>query len=409
MLAVSLASFSISLVFRQRRRAEWFTVVFITALSMSGLVFGLWGNAWGDDLVERKRAAQRAEIEAAAAREPDRVPSEHFDHAIPAATRVMPSESYMRLVKAGMDGQPAQIALELLLLGSWTAALYSGSRWTYSRLLETPETGGGSSSKGAAAIKLRRLPWTSPVVSSIAMATMRLALRTVRGKTGVYLNFVVIGFMYFLLLRGKTDIELPEGLGFGIGIGLLGGLFTLLSLQPILINVFAIDASGLTLQTLCPIRTRDLLRGKFIGGGLLTAISVALCFAAGVALDPGGSPLLWLAALLLTASHFLLFAPIGMLLSVIFPKVANLSRMGKDGNPQPIAAFIATFTVPLLMVPPGLLTAGALLVAKSIPLTLAAAGLWLGLSAGVSALILRSLVGVYERRRENLLLVAAGR
>jgi hypothetical protein len=118
---------------------------------------------------------------------------------------------------------------------------------------------------------------------------------------------------------------------------------------------------------------------------------------------------LWLAAAFLTASLFPVFAPIGMLLSLIFPKVADLSRMGKDGNPQPIAAFISTFTVPLLMVPPGLLTAGTLLVARSIPLTLAAAVLWFCISAGLGALTLRSLVGFYDRRRENLLLVAAGR
>jgi len=409
MLAVSLASFAIALVFRKRRRAEWFTIVLITGLSMSGFAFGLWGNHWGDDLVERKREARRAEIERAAEKEPGRVPSEHFDSAIPAATRVMPSESYMRLVKAGVDGEGAQIALELLLLGSWTAVLYAGSRWSYSRLLETPETGGGSSGKGAGEIKLRRVPGTNPVVSSVAMATMRLALRTVRGKTGVYLNCVVVGFMYFLLARGKTTFDLPDGLSLGMGIGILGGFFTLLSLQPILINIFAIDGSGLTLQALSPVPTRDLLLGKFIGGGLLALISTVLCFAAGIALDPSGSPLLWLAAAFLTASLFPVFAPIGMLLSLIFPKVADLSRMGKDGNPQPIAAFISTFTVPLLMVPPGLLTAGTLLVARSIPLTLAAAVLWFCISAGLGALTLRSLVGFYDRRRENLLLVAAGR
>ena len=73
-------------------------------------------------------------------------------------------------------------------------------------------------------LRLRRLPWTSPAVSSVALATMRLALRTVRGKTGVYLNFLVIALLYFMIQRGKADIELPEGVGFGMGIGLLGGI-----------------------------------------------------------------------------------------------------------------------------------------------------------------------------------------
>jgi hypothetical protein len=409
MLAVSLASFSIGLIFRQRRRAEWFTLVLITVLSMSGLVFGLSANQWEDDLDERKMAAQRARVEATAAKEPGRMFSEHFDNAVPKATRLIPSESYMRLVRAGVDGSASEILLELLLLGSWTTLLYAGSRWTYSRLLETPETGGVSRTRSAAAFRAWQLPWTTPAVSSVALATMRLALRTVRGKTGVYLNFLVIALLYLTLMRSKADIVLPGGVGFGMGIGLLGGFFTLLSLQPILINIFAIDASGLTLQLLSPIGVRDLLVGKWVGGGLLTAISTVLCFVAGIALDPSGSPLLWIAAALITASLFMVFGPVGMLLSLIFPKVADLSRMGKDGNPQPIAAFISTFLVPLLLVPPGVVLAVTLLLLKSVLLTLLAAVLWFAISVAVGVVLLRRLVGLFERRRENLLLVATGR
>ncbi len=222
------------------------------------------------------------------------------------------------------------------------------------------------------------------------------------------MNFTITAMQYDFLLRPQTDFVLPVGLGFGMGIGLVGGVFTLLSLQPILINVFAIDANGLTLQLLNPLSTAEILRGKMIGGGLLVSISTGLCFAVGFALDPSGSPILWFVAVMTLVSLFLVFAPIGLLLSAVFPKAADLSRMGKDGNPQPIAAFVATFTVPLLLVPPGLLMAATLLVAKSALLTAVAALVWFGVSLAICTLSMRGLVNLCERRRENLLLVATG-
>ena len=405
MLAVSLASFSIALIFRKRKRAERFTAVLITVLSMSGLVFGLLGERWGEEL-ERKKEAERFGIERVSEDNPGLFPSQDFDTKLPTVTRVLPSEVFMRMSEAGVAGRGAEAGFQFLVLLSWTGLLYAGSRWAYSRLLETPET--GSSGKMGAGLRTRSLPGVRPSVSAVALATMRLALRTVRGKTGVYLNFPIAAMIYILLLRNQTNFALPDGLGFGMSIGLLGGVFTLLSLQPILINIFAIDANGLTLQVLNPLSTAEILRGKMIGGGLLVSISAGLCFVVGFALDPSGSPILWLVAALTLISLFLVFAPLGLLLSAVLPKVADLSRMGKDGNPQPIAAFLATFAVPLLLVPPALLMAGTLLVAKSVLLTALAAAVWFGISLAICTLSMRGLVNLYERRRENLLLVATG-
>jgi hypothetical protein len=106
---------------------------------------------------------------------------------------------------------------------------------------------------------------------------------------------------------------------------------------------------------------------------------------------------------------FLIFVPIAVLVSLVFHKAADLSRMGKDGNPQPIAGFIAFLAVPLLLIPPGLLAAATLLVAKSVLLTASAALFWFGISLVIYMVSMRGLVRLFERRRENLLLVATGR
>ncbi len=410
MLAVSLASFFIALIFRKRKRAERFTAVLIVALSMSGLLFGLTSEHWGNKIEEKKEAEPFGTegAEDAAARNPGLMMSQHVDRRLPAVVRLLPSEAFTRVVEAGVEGRGAETVLQFVVLLSWTAVLYTGSRWVYSRLLDTPE-GGGASGKMGAGYRARALPGVRPAVAAVAFATMRLALRTVRGKTSVYLNFVVSAMIYVLLMRQLTDVVLPTGLSFGLGIGFAGGFFTLISLQPIMANVFAIDANGLTLQLLSPLSTADILRGKVIGSALLVAISTALCFGIGLALDPNGSPILWLAGLVILVSMFLVFAPIALLLSAVFPKVADLSRIGKDGNPQPIAGFIAFLAVPLLLIPPGLLVAATLLVAKSALLTVSAALFWLGISLAIHLLSMRGLVKLFEQRRENILLVATGR
>ncbi len=410
MLAVSLASFFIALIFRKRKRAERFTAVLIVVLSMSGLIFGFAGEHWENQL-EDKRDAKRVGTEAAeeaAARDPNLTLSQHIDRQLPFIVGVLPSEAFLRVVEAGVDGHVAKLGLNLIVLAVWATLLYSSSRWAYSRLLETPETGGGDGAMGAG-FRAGTLPGIRPAVAAVAFATMRLALRTVRGKTAVYLNFVITAMIYVILMRELSDVVLPTGLSFGLGIGFAGGFFTLISLQPIMANVFAIDSNGLTLQLLSPLSTSDILHGKVVGSALLVAISTALCFGIGFVLDANGSPLVWLSGLLILVAMFLVYAPMSILLSAVFPKVADLSRMGKDGNPQPIAGFIAFIAVPLLLILPGLTAAATLMIAESSLLTLAGALVWLGVALAVYVVMMRGLMGLFERRRENLLLVATGR
>ncbi|NIM00238.1 MAG: hypothetical protein GTN89_04960, partial [Acidobacteria bacterium] len=407
MLAVSLASFLIALLFRKRKRAEMFTAVLIVVLSLSGLLFSLAGERW-ENRIEERREARSAGIEDAVERDPSLLASQHVDNKLPLAAAFVPSESFAHLVDAGIAGRGAEAGLHFVVLLSWTGLLYVASRSAYSRLLETPETGGASGKMGAG-FHTRRLPGVRPAVAAVAFATMRLALRTVRGKTAVYLNFVITAMIYVILKGELAKTALPNGLSYGLGIGFAGGFFTLISLQPILANVFAVDSHGLTLQLLSPLSTADLLRGKIIGCALLVTISTALCFGIGFVLDPAGSPVLWFTSLMILASTFLLFIPLALLLSAVFPKVADLSRMGKDGNPQPIAGFVAFLAVPLLVFPPGAAAFFTLMVAKSTFLTAGIILAWLAICLGVYALTMRALVSLFERRRENLLLVATGR
>jgi hypothetical protein len=198
-------------------------------------------------------------------------------------------------------------------------------------------------------------------------------------------------------------------LGAGMLIALGGLFFTLLSLQPVLVNQFAVDETGLTLTFLAPLSSRQIVLGKLVGGGILTAISTALCFLAGLVLVPAGHPLLWLATGVTAIASYLVFAPFCLLLSAVLPKTADLSRLGKDGNPQPVASFVATFGVPLVLAPPVLAVAVAVWVMESPLVGLVASLVWLGFAALVGREFLRAASAALSRRREAILLVATGR
>ena len=387
-LAMSLGSFVIALVFRNRQRAEWFTIILITALSISGLAIAQFDGM---------------EIDVRGGSDGSSLISD-----TPYAIQSLPSELYISVAKNGLNGEAMVSAIQLLSMLLWVALLYFASRWTHSRLLETPESG-GSSQRSAGVVRLPRpIPGVSAPVAAIAWAQFRLALRSVRGKTGVFLNFVMVGLIYLVLVP-KMNLELPPHVSMGMGVAVAGALFTMLSLQPIIINAFAVDGAGLTLQFLSPLTPRQIANGKFIAGAMLFTLSATLCFIAGLVLAPSGSPLLWIATLIIIMAGYLLFAPVAMLLSILLPKVCDLSKMGKDGNPQPIASLAATFATPLSFAPSALIAVFAIFGESAAWLSLLLALLWLGVVAIITLVSMRALPKLLLRRQENLLLVAGGR
>jgi len=163
------------------------------------------------------------------------------------------------------------------------------------------------------------------------------------------------------------------------------------------------------LQFTAPLSARDIVRGKYVAGAQLAGISMGLCLLTGALLEPSGSPLLWVATIAISAAGYLMFAPCALLLSILLPKHCDLSKMGKDGNPQPIASLAATIATPLLSIPGALIVLYAIVGEPSPVRVLALALAWLAVAAAFSLLALRALPALLERRRETLLLVAGGR
>ncbi|MFQ5702199.1 MAG: hypothetical protein ACE5HU_10185, partial [Acidobacteriota bacterium] len=243
----------------------------------------------------------------------------------------------------------------------------------------------------------------------VTRATASRAMRTVRGKLSVYSGGPVLLLLGLMFSRVARHPEL-QGLIHGHGhlFFSLGFLFNLVSLQPILVNQFATDQAGLTLEFLAPVSDWDIVRGKTAGCAVMAGWAALLCLVAALIVAPGGSPLSWVAAFLGSVSVFLLLAPAAALLSVVFPKVADLGRIGTPGNPHAAAALIGGFLTMVLAGPPASIMAISSLLQGSPIVVLGLMAAWTAVAAGLSLPLLKAVSRALNKRRENLLLVAAG-
>jgi uncharacterized membrane protein len=323
---------------------------------------------------------------------------------------VVPSELYAGTLLGALQGRSraaAGLLGGLLLFG---AALYSLSWWAYRRLLDSPETGSRRRTGAIVDAPARRIPGLSAAACSVAFATVRTIRRTVQGKMAIYFSPIslLIVFVMFSRLKGRA-----EGVSVlthtGPAMAYFGFTILFLGYQKMLLNQFALDGAGLTLQLLLPLSERDLVVGKASGIALLVSAPGLLCIVAAAVLAPDPSPWLWIAAALGAVSGFILFVPIGAALSALFPKPVDLGRFGSAGQVNQLAGLIGFAVTPLTFGPPVLLALTAIFLFRQPALAPVLCGIWLILAALLARLLLGFAAGLIAGRRENLALVAQGR
>jgi hypothetical protein len=382
----ALAGFLLQWIMRDRRRGEAAALILMVLLTCAGTVPAF--------LV------------------PDSTEDRKVRMALPSTpwTLVVPTELFAWTLRAAMQGRAAAALAGIGGLLAGAAVMFACSAKVHARLLTTT-AGSGRRGKGVAGL---REPWVipglGPAAAGIARAQVSTALRTLRGRMGVFLNAPAILVVGLLMHRLGALIGEGNPIQFtadGPTLFGAGALLSLLSLQPILMNQFASDRAGLTLQFLSPVDEKDLLLGKACGGVSLAMMSSGLCLLVAWVTAPSAPLLSWVSALGAAGATVVMGAPIAALLSLLFPRRADLSRMGNSGNAHPAAALLGWLFIMVAAVP-----GSFLLIAASwleMPL-LAAVGsvILLALSAGVSWGILWLLAPVLRERRENILLVAAG-
>ena len=393
----SVSTNGLMLIFRDRRRAEWVTLALIAAIVLLAFLPNYlegFETSFGDGDATSSPAATEAQAK------PD------FERYFGWAAG-MPSELYSRSVDSAVTGHSYSSLAEMAALCALALLLFALSDSFHRRLVQSPEQSSVQRSGKPTPGQHWALPGVAPAVSAIALAQVRTALRTVRGKVAVY--FVVVMMTLIAMIFGRQLWSgLPEDQTAQIGplILLLGVVLTLVSQQPILLNQFAVDGAGLTLQFLTPASNRDLVRGKILGCAALATISLVLCTAGAVLVNPGGPLWSWLAMLLVCFSAFALLAPACSLTSAFLPKRSNLNRLGRAGDPHGFAGLIGLGLTALTLAPPVALYAVGILILDSPARALLLVGIWCVVALGLAYPTSYLAEQAVARRRENLFLIA---
>lgn len=338
----ALVSFLTSWVMRDRRRAEWTTLLFVVGISVAGLL----PHILGTDYARRNRDAVTD------GRERPRMTVERIEDALPIWTKVLPSEMYGSALGARTSSEAYAWAA-----GLWAQAafVYLLSGLVHRRLLYSSEGQARRRADGTLRA-LPRLPVLSSAASAVAVVQFRTGLKSVRGRLAVLLPGPMMGLLALVLARAPEEapwiaaIPANGHLVFGASL-----IFAIYALQPFLMNQFASDRAGLTLQMLLPVSVRELVWGKAVGMfGMFMAAAMLSLLVTGVGTG-GGAPLLWTSVLVAGAATFFTLTPIAAVASAMLPVASDLSKTGSGGNPHGAAMLVGTFLVLIAAAPPGLI------------------------------------------------------
>lgn len=393
----SLVALLTDWLMRNRRRGEAFTLIFVLALTVVGMLPAIIG----DRLEHRVRTKQRSKQAMTIAT---------VDAALPRWTRALPSELYGHTLGTALGASPLRAAAGVGLLLVEAAVLYGLSSTVHRRLVGS--AGSGSARRRGADLRVAalRLPWLTPAASAVAVTQARTALRSVRGRLVVLAPCSLVAL--FGVLARTTRNAIPGDDLFGAhGHALLGAgiVFSLYALQAFTMNQFASDRAGLTLQLLAPIPETELVKGKAVGCALILGTATLFCMLAALLTTPKGSPLAWLAVLLGGLATYAALMPLAALLSALFPVASDLTKTGTGGNPHGLAMLLGTLLVMVASVPPALIIGVVAHQLARPGLALLLTVLWTLVVLAIALPLLGLAARAVAPRRENLALVAQGK
>lgn len=408
----SVVSGAVQLLLRERRRAEWVTLaVFVAWMGLAVLPAAFQEQLHEDDATAPPPAAAS---ETSGAESPT-APGEATDAerevrlarragTFPGPLRPLPSEAFALTLARASESSPAAwqgvgiLGLELLLLYAASAALFR-------RLLADPE--GGSSTRREAGRPLPALsvPGLGPTATAVAWALVRAVWRTLQGRLALVMPGLVLPVFAVIF---RPQLASGEATAFAAPLLALAAVaLALLGQQAVLLNQYAIDGSGLSLELLAPVPARDLVLGKSVGGALLYLAALLPALAVVAAFHQRAPLLLWPAAVCAALATYALFAPLATWVSALLPKPVDLAKIGKEGQAHQGAALLGMASLGLVLGPAAVVGLTALAVWESPALLLAAeAGLaavcWL-----VAIPLLHLAAGYLDQRREALFLTVA--
>jgi len=394
LVVVGLSSLSTSLLHllvRNRRRGELLALLFILILPAVSMLPGL---------LHGTRQLQRAN----GGPPPDE--SRAAQWAVSAGTRafaIYPPELYVKSTRNAALGEATASIAGVLALAATVLLLHAAGIFVFAKVLDSPGSTGARKAVPSRAVWGRRLPGLSAGASAVALAHVRLALRTPRGRSILLAPILMIGIFAFVMRRPASAIGIEVFAGqAGLSVAAFGSFVCLMSILPIAMNQFAIDGAGLTMALLSPLTDREYLSGKAVGNGLIAAMPAALSILLSLVMLPGGPPGLWLAIPLALLAVYFIVAPAAAIFSALFPRSVDMNSIGRGSNAHGLSGLLGMLTfvaagAPCVVI---MLAASAWLHRPSLaPVMLLA---WCGVCYGIGWLIFIPARRIFAHRRENL-------
>ena len=378
----TLATSALHLLFRNRRRGELVALLFIVFIPLASMLPAL--------LAEERAPVLPVWVNGAARQ----------------ALALLPPQLYLASAEQATSGALAASAASLSVLAAMTVVLHAIGFSVFRRVLDSPASSGGRRGGRMHPMWARRLPGLSIGASGVALAHLRLALRTPRGRSVLLSPIVFLLLFGFFMYRGAGTMDFgPFQFQSGIGLAAFSSFFCLMSVVPISMNQFAIDRAGLTMALLSPLTDAELLAGKAAGNALIGLAPSLFCFFAALLMFPAGSPALWVSVPVGLVAVYLVVAPVAAIASAIFPKSVDLNTIGSN-NAHGLAALMGMLSFVVSAAPPLLL---AMLAVRWLerpilaPIFIAA---WCVVAYVISRLAFIAAGRIFHARRENLAMLA---
>ena len=318
------------------------------------------------------------------------------------AFSVYPSEVFVTATRAAVSGRVDRAGTAMGGLAIGALIVHGVGFFAFTRVLGSPGTTGAKRSAPMRAAWTTKLPGLSMGASAVALAQLRLALRTPRGRS-ILLSPLAMLIIFGVMMYRSGDMNFgPFQFESGLGLATFASFMCLLSLLPIAMNQFAVDRAGLTMMLLSPLRDEEILSGKAAGNALVAAAPTLFCVVATLLVFPGGSPAMWIALVFGLVSVYLIVAPIAAMCSAAFPRSVDMNSIGRGSNAHGAAGLIGMLSFIAAGLPPLLLTLAASRLLERPSLTPVLLGVWCLLAYGIGRLLFIPARRLFIARRENL-------
>lgn len=384
----------VQLVMRDRRRGELAALAFILLIPLIGVSMN-----FVDRRVSRRGRRATAPVE--------EVTRPGLAQRVGrAAFSMTPSEQYVKVTRTAIPGDLLSSTGALLLLAASAALAHGSAYLVFERLLAFPGAIAGRRSASKRTRPVRRIPGLSAGASAVAMAQIRLTLRTPRGRSSFLAPLLI--FLVFTILSIRAGDALfsivPQS---GIGLAAFAGFFSVMATLPFAMNQFALDGAGLTLEFLSPLSDKQLLDGKAVAVGAMAGAPALACLFVAFLLFPRGPLALWISIPAGVAAICLLVAPVAAAVSATFPRAVDLNSISRGSNPHGVAGLLGVASIVLSGLPVIAVAFVGIRLLHRPDLTLAMLLIWCVIALAINRLLFRPVRLLLARRRENLGLVTS--